>query len=88
MIKIKLTLIIFTAFSFILIYLFLRGAEEEEEEEDQNSTIETKIPERSPEQIAAGKLEMEKIKKHLLQTVTRRRWVINYLYFLNQTLIN
>ncbi len=72
MIKIKFTLIIFTAFSFILIYLFLRGAEEEEEE-DQNSTIETKIPERSPEQIAAGKLEMEKIKKLLKQNVTRRR---------------
>ena len=77
MIKIKFTLIIFTAFSFILIYLFLRGAEEEEEEEeeeeDQNSTIETKIPERSPEQIAAGKLEMEKINKQLKQNVTRRR---------------
>jgi flagellar biosynthesis/type III secretory pathway M-ring protein FliF/YscJ len=76
MIKIKFTLIIFTAFSFILIYLFLRGAEEEEEEEeeeDQNSTIETKIPERSPEQIAAGKLEMEKIKKQIKQNVTRRR---------------
>ncbi len=75
MIKIKFTLIIFTAFSFILIYLFLRGAEEveEEEEEDQNSTIETKIPERSPEQIAAEKLEMEKIKKLLKQNVTRRR---------------
>ncbi len=76
MIKIKFTSIIFTAFSFILIYLFLRGAEEEEEEEeeeDQNSTIETKIPERSPEQIAAEKLEMEKIKKQIKQNVTRRR---------------
>jgi len=57
---------------------------EEEEEEDQNSTIKTKIPERSLEQIAAGKIELEKIKYQLLRTVTKKRSLLtNYISLTN-----